>query len=394
MLAERIKNMTPSTTSELLGKIGDMRLRGEDIIGLNAGEPDFATPEEIIYACKKALDGGKTKYTGIAGVIELRKEICKKFMNDSGLSYEPEQICVSTGAKQALFNAVMAICNEGDEIIIPTPCWVSYVDIVKLAQGTPVFVSTNEDFTLDISAIEKTITSKTKAIIINTPNNPTGACYDEPSLKALGELVLEYDLFVIADEVYEKLVYDGNQHVSIAGISDEMYQRTIIINGFSKSHAMTGWRIGYSAAPKGVCKGIASLQGHITSNCNTFVQWASVEALRKCDVSVEQMRQEFEKRRDYVYNRLCQIPNVTCVKPGGAFYIMPDISSYFGRCDGKKVIDNSTDFCEYILEKEKVALVPGSAFGMPKTVRFAYTESMERLEEGLKRFENALHSLK
>ncbi len=393
MLAKRIKNMTPSATSELLGKVAEMRAQGEDIIAFSAGEPDLQTPQEIIDACKKALEEGKTKYTGIAGILELRKAICEKLKRDNGVSYAPEQICVSTGAKQALYNAVMAICDAGDEIIIPTPCWVSYVEMVKLAQGVPVLASTKADYSLDIEAIKERITPKTKAIIINTPNNPTGACYDEASLRALAELAVKHDFYVIADEIYEKLVYDGNRHISIASFSEEIYERTIIINGFSKSHSMTGWRIGYSAAPKSLAKGISSLQGHISSNSTTFVQWAAVEALHSCDASVEQMRKVFLERRDYLYEKLCALPEITCVKPGGAFYLMPDVSGYFGKKDGEREIKDSADFCQYILEKAKVAVVPGSAFGMPQTVRFAYTESMERIEEGVKRFAEALKAL-
>ncbi|MGN1230952.1 MAG: pyridoxal phosphate-dependent aminotransferase [Anaerotignum sp.] len=394
MLAKRILNMTPSATSELLGKVADMRAKGEDIIAFSAGEPDLQTPQPIIDACKRALEEGKTKYTAVAGIANLRKAVCEKLERDNQVIYTPEQICISTGAKQALFNAVMALCDEGDEIIIPTPCWVSYVEMVNLAQGTPVLVSTKEDFSLDLEKIEGAISEKTKAIIINTPNNPTGACYDEVSLRALAELAVKYDFYVIADEIYEKLVYDGNRHVSIASFSEEIYQRTIIINGFSKSHSMTGWRIGYAAAPKEITKGITSLQGHTTSNSTSFVQWAAVEALRSCDASVEEMRKEFMKRRDYLYDKLCGIPGVTCVKPGGAFYLMPDISAYFGKTDGEKVIQTSADFCNYILEKGKVAVVPGSAFGMPETVRFAYTESMERIAEGVERFAEALKKLK
>ncbi len=393
MLAKRIKNITPSATSELLGKVADMRANGEDIIAFSAGEPDLQTPQKIIDACIDALAKGKTKYTTVTGILELRKEICKKLQKDNHLVYTPDQICVSTGAKQALYNAIMSICDAGDEIIIPTPCWVSYVEMVNLAQGIPILVSTKEDYSLDIEAIKDQISEKTKAIIINTPNNPTGACYDEASLKALAELAAERNLYVIADEIYEKLVYDGNRHISIAGFSEEIYERTIIINGFSKSHSMTGWRIGYTAAPKEIARGIASFQGHVTSNSTSFVQWAAIEALRECDDSVEQMKKEFLKRRDYLYDRLCSIPGVACVKPGGAFYLMPDISGYFGKKNGNTEIRTSVDFCDYVLEKAKVAVVPGAAFGMPNTVRFAYTESLERLREGAERFEKALREL-
>lgn len=394
MLAQRIENMTPSATSELLGKVAGMRAAGEDIIAFSAGEPDLQTPQAVIDACKKALDEGKTKYTGIGGILELKKEICLKLEHDNHIAYSPEQICVSTGAKQALFNAVMALCDKGDEVVIPTPCWVSYVEMVKLADGVPVLVSTKADYSLDIDAIAAAVTEKTKAIIINTPNNPTGACYGEASLTALAELAVKHDFYVIADEVYEKLVYDGNRHISIAAFSNEIYNRTVIINGLSKSHSMTGWRLGYSAAPKEISKGMTSLQGHMTSNSTTFVQWAAAEALCGCDDAVEEMRQEFAKRRDYFYERLCALPGVTCVKPGGAFYLMPDVSSYFGKQVNGRKIEDSSDFCDYILQEAKVAIVPGCAFGMPKTVRIAYTESMERIQEGLGRLEKALHKLK
>lgn len=394
MLAKRIQNMTPSATSELLGKVAEMRAAGEDIIAFSAGEPDQQTPQEIIEACKMALDEGRTKYAPIAGILELRREICKKLERDNGLSYAPEQICVSTGAKQAMFNAVMALCDAGDEILIPTPCWVSYVEMVKLAQGTPVLVPTKADFSLDIEKIKASLTEKTKAIILNTPNNPTGACYDEASLRALAELAMEHDFYIIADEIYEKLVYDGNQHISIAGFSKAVYERTITVNGFSKSHAMTGWRIGYTAAPKALCRGIVSLQGHMTSNSTTFVQYAALAALRECDASVEGMRKEFAKRRDFLFGRLCEIPGITCVKPGGAFYLMPDVSSYFGKSDGTTEIKNSADLCNYILREAKVAVVPGSAFEMPQTVRFAYTDSMGNLEKGIERFAAVLCRLR
>lgn len=393
MLAKRIGNITPSATSELLGKVAEMRAAGEDIIAFSAGEPDQQTPQAVIDACKAALDAGRTKYAPVAGILELREEICRKLERDNGLSYTPEQICVSTGAKQALFNTVMALCEKGDEVIIPTPCWVSYAEMVKLAEGIPVLVPTKADYSLDIEAIAEKVTGKTKAVIINTPNNPTGACYGGDSLKALAELAVRHGFYVIADEVYEKLVYDGNRHISIASLSREIYDRTVAINGFSKSHSMTGWRLGYSAAPKEISRGIVSLQGHMTSNSTTFVQWAAAEALRGCEDAVEEMRQEFAKRRDYFYGRLCALPGITCVKPGGAFYLMPDISAYFGKKADGRTIRDSADFCDYILQEAKVAIVPGSAFGMPETARIAYTESMERIEEGLERLERALRRL-
>lgn len=394
MLSKRIANVAPSATMEFMKKVAEYRRKGEDIISFNVGEPDFQTPSEIIAACKAAMDEGKTKYVGAAGIPELREAICEKLKKDNQVEYTPDQISVSTGAKQAIYNAVMTLCDEGDEVIIPTPSWVSYTEIVKLAMGKPVLVPSNKDFSLDLQAIEAAITPRTKAILINTPNNPTGICYDKASLQTLGEMAVKYNFFIISDEIYEKLVYDGNQHISIASLSDEIYQKTITVNGLSKSHAMTGWRLGYSAAPLEISKGIGVLLSQTTSSSTTFVQWAAVEALLKCETSVEQMRCAFQERRDYLYSRLSNTPNIHCVKPGGAFYIMPDISAYFGKSNGSRIIRDADDFCDYMLDEAKIAVVPGTAFGMPNTVRFAYTDSLDRIKMGAERFCAALAQLR
>ena len=306
------------------------------------------------------------------------------------MHYEKDQICVSTGAKHALYNAVMTICDPGDEILLPTPCWVSYVEMIKLAGGIPVAVPAREDYQLDLDAIRAAVTERTKGIMINTPNNPTGACYTKESLMELGEIAVQNDFYIISDEIYEKLIYDGNEHVCVSSLSKEIYEHTILINGFSKSHAMTGWRIGYAAASKDVIKGMTGFQSHVTSNNTTFVQWAAIRALQMGSDTVTAMRDELEKRRDFMYASLCEMPGITCVKPGGAFYLMPDISAYFGKKANGKIIKDAGDFCMYMLEEAKVAVVPGDAFFMPNAVRFSYTDSMDRLQEGMERFGNVL----
>ena len=398
MVSDRIKNLTPSATVELTSKVADMRAAGIDVIAYNVGEPDFNTPDNIIKACEKAMEEGKTKYTPASGIIPLRKAICKKLEKDNNVHYEMNQICVSTGAKQALNNAVLAICNPGYEIIVPTPCWVSYVEIIKLAEGKPVLVPTSEQegFQLNVDAIAKAITPKTRAILINTPNNPTGALYTEESLRALGKLAVEHDLYIISDEVYEKLIYGDRKHICPASLGEDVKEHTIVVNGFSKAYSMTGWRVGYTAAPPDIAKGISSLQGHTTSNATSFVQWACLEALEeRTDPAVETMRQEFNRRRDYLIQRLRAIPDVFCADADGAFYLMPNVSKYYGRkAEDGRVINNSSDFCNYILDEAKVAIVPGSAFEAPDNVRISYSNSMENIQKGIDRIEAAMAKLK
>lgn len=393
MLSERIQNMTPSATSMLIGKIANMQAAGADIIKFNAGEPDFPTPKTVVESCYHALQEGKTKYADVGGVAALRLAICRKLAKDNGLSYAPNQICVSTGAKQALFNAIMALCNPGDEIILPIPCWVSYVEMIKLAGGVPVQVKTNEDFSLCIDSIAKALSPRTKAIIINTPNNPTGAVYSRDSLAELGRLAVEKDFYIISDEVYEKLVYGDSCHVSIASLSPELYRRTVVINGLSKACSMTGWRMGYSAASVELTKAMTGLQSHITSNSTTFVQWASIEALESCSDAIEDMRKEFSLRRDYMFSRLQAMPGIQSQCPDGAFYLMPDISAYIGKCYNQWQISNAQDLCQYLLEEGGIAVVPGDAFYMPNTIRFAYSTSLDVIREGMNRMEKALSQL-
>ncbi len=394
MISERIKRMTPSATIELEGIVANLKADGVEVIGLNVGEPDFNTPEHIIHACTKAMEQGKTKYINVNGIPQLRDAICNKLMRENHVKYEPSQIVVSTGAKQALDNAIMAICNPGDEVIVPIPCWVSYIEMIKLADAVPVLVDTDpKSFQLDLKAIEKAITPKTRAIMINTPNNPTGAVYPEESLRALGELAVKHDFYVISDEVYEKLIYNNKKHVCIASLSEEIKAHIILINGMSKSFAMTGWRIGYSATPQDIARAISSLQGHTTSNSTTFVQWAAIEALEGPTDTIEFMRTKFDERRRYLVERLNSIPHISCFNVDGAFYLMPDVSYYYGKRFGKRVIKDSVDFCAYMLEEARVAIVPGSAFEAPNSVRVAYSNSLEAIKQGMDNMEKALAKL-
>lgn len=390
MLSKIARGITPSATCELDALVRARRADGVDVIGLNAGEPDFATPAAIRAAMDAAVAEGKTRYADIAGIPALRAAICEKLSRENGVSYAPEQICVSTGAKQALNNAMLAVIDPGDEVIVPMPCWVSYLEIVKLYGGVPVYVETREDAQLDLAAIERAVTPRTAAVLINSPNNPTGAVYSRASLEALAGLAARYDFYIISDEVYEKLVYGEAEHVCAASVSPEAYARTIVVNGFSKAFAMTGWRIGYSAAPADIAHGLKDIQGHTTSNSTTFVQWAAVTALADCGAEVARMVAEYERRRDYVLERLAAIDGIRCKRPDGAFYLLPDVSAYFGRTLRGRTIRDSFDFCAYLLDEARVALVPGAAFGAPRCVRIAYTNSPARLAEAFDRIAAAL----
>jgi aspartate aminotransferase len=376
--------------------VARLRTEGKDIIGLNLGEPDFNTPDFIIEACIEAMRAGHTKYTPVDGIQQLRQAISEKLKNENGANYAAHEIVVSTGAKQAINNAVLSICNPGEEVIIPKPCWVSYVEIVKLADAIPILVDTDPDsFQLDMEAIERAITPKTRAVLINTPNNPTGAVYEKKALESLAELAVKNDFYVIADEVYEKLIYGDGRHICIASLSPEARDHTIVVNGFSKAYAMTGWRIGYSASPIDVAASIRSLQGHTTSNSTSFVQWAALAALQGSPESIEKMNRAFAERREYLIGRLQAMPGITCANSQGAFYLMPDVSSYFGKqSKNGKVIENSVSLCAYLLEESLVSVVPGVAFEAPEKIRISYSNSLEMLKESMDRVEKTLEELK
>ena len=398
MFSKRANNVSPSVTVELNARVAQMIRDGIDIIKMNIGEPDFNTPDNIKDVAKRAIDNNFTRYTPTPGIPDLIQVIIEKLKKDNNLEYASNEICVTTGAKQALYEAVLTLVGEGDEVIVPTPCWVSYEDMIKLAGGVPVTVPTIEKgekrFHLDLDRIEKAITSRTTAIMINTPNNPTGVVYTKEELEGLAEICVRYDIWVISDEVYEKLIYEDAVHISLASISKEAWSRTVTINGCSKTYAMTGWRLGYAAAPASFMKKMRGRLGHITSGVNAISQNAAVEAIGGPQESVTKMKNEFDRRRIMMYKKLCDIPGITLVSAEGAFYLLPDVSSYFGKTWEKGVIHDSCDMAEYLLEKAKVAVVPGDGFRAPGCLRLSYSNSYEKLSEGIERIEKALKELK
>lgn len=395
-LSKKAKEINPSITLAITAKAKELKNSGIDVVSFGAGEPDFNTPKNIINAAIKAMEEGKTKYTPTNGILELREAICNKFNIDNNLSYNPSQIVVSTGAKQSLANAFMAILNEGDEVIIPTPYWVSYPELVKMAGGNPVFVENGEEehYKYTIHSLNKALTTKTKAIVLNSPNNPTGTIYTKDELIKIAEFAKKNNLIIISDEIYEKLIYDNNKHVSIASLSKDAYERTIVINGLSKSYAMTGWRIGYSASSNEIAKLMTAIQSHMTSNINSISQYAAVEALNGSQDDIKDMIVEFEKRRNYMVNRLSKIDGVSIINPSGAFYVMVSIKKCYGKKVNGKIINNSLEFASEILEDEKVAVIPGIAFGLDNYIRLSYATSIEAIEEGLNRIERFIKKFK
>jgi aspartate aminotransferase len=382
-LANRVSSLTPSATLEITAKAKELKAAGYDVIGLGAGEPDFNTPQHIIEAAVKAMNEGHTKYTATGGLPALKQEIIKKFKIDQGLDYDANEIIVCNGAKHALYTLFQVILNKGDEVIIPTPYWVSYPEQVKLAEGVPVFVDGLEEnqFKITPQQLKEAITEKTKAVIINSPSNPTGMIYTREELEALGEVCLEHNIFIISDEIYEKLIYGDHQHVSIAQISPELKEITIIINGVSKSHSMTGWRIGYAAGNKEIIKAMTNLASHSTSNPTTIAQYGAIAAYSGPQDEVEMMRKAFEDRLNKVYDQLIQIPGFSCIKPQGAFYLFPNVKKA-AEMTGFQHVD---DFVKALLDEEKVAIVPGSGFGAPNNVRLSYATSLELLKKAIER---------
>lgn len=396
MTSNKANKITPSLTLETTAKAKKMRDEGVSVIGFGAGEPDFATPQYICDAAKKAIDIGFTKYTSASGIIELKDAICRKLWKDNGLKYNIKNIVVSSGAKSSIFHAIGALINEGDEIILPSPYWLTYPESISLWGGITIFAKCdkNDDYKLTPALLEGLITKKTKCVIINSPNNPTGAIYNEKELKALAAVIEKYGIYTISDEVYEKLIYCGEQHCSIAGISDYMREHTIVVNGVSKAFAMTGWRIGYVAAPEEIAKAISDLQSHTTSNACSISQYASVEALTspQSDAFVEEMRAVFDERREIMVNFLDTIKGVSFIKPKGAFYIFVDVSSCYGKRYKGNLIDSSLSFTECAL-KNGVAVVPGKAFGDDNCIRLSYAIAMTDIKEGLKRLKNFIYAL-
>lgn len=395
-LSKKANSISPSITLEITGKANELKAQGVNVMSFAAGEPDFNTPKNIIEAAIKAMDAGYTKYTKTSGIVELRKAICKKLHQENNLNYSEEQIVVSTGAKQCLANTFLAILNKGDEVILQNPCWVSYTELIKLADGVPVIVNCDENDGYKLSAknIEKAVTSKTKAILLNSPHNPTGIVYNKNELEEIAQIAKKYNLIIISDEIYEKLIYDGEEHVSIASLSEDAYERTIVINGLSKTYAMTGWRVGYTASSAKLAKIMSSVQSHMTSNVCSISQYAALEALTGPQDSINMMKNAFEERRSFMMKKLEEIDEVSFIKPQGAFYIMVNITYFIGKSINGVKINNSIEFAKMLLEEEKVAVIPGAAFGLENFIRLSYATSMEVIEEGLDRIKSFLGKLK
>jgi aspartate aminotransferase len=378
-LAKRLRNIQPSLTLAIDAKAKAMKASGIDICSFSAGEPDFDTPDHIKAAAKLALDQGKTRYTAASGIPELKQAIAAKLLRDNQLTYKPDQIIVTNGGKHSLYNLMMAMLDEGDEVIIPIPFWVSYPEMVKLADATPVFVVTTEEtgYKITPEQLESAINPKTKLFVLNSPSNPTGMVYSPAEIKALAEVLERHPhVYIVSDEIYEKILYDGASHISIASVSPAMYDRTLISSGFAKAYSMTGWRVGYLAGAPEIIKAATTIQGHSTSNICTFAQYGAVTALNDSQECVETMRKAFAERRDVMYDLLTSISGITCPKPDGAFYLFPNIKSFNMP---------SLDFCDKLLEEFKVAVIPGIAFGLDHCIRLSYATNLETIREGCDR---------
>ena len=377
-LSARVNQVSPSLTLAIAAKAKAMQAKGIDVCSFSAGEPDFPTPKHICEAAKTALDEGKTRYGAAVGELRLREAIANKLKKDNNLNYEADNIIVTNGGKFSLFNLMQVLIEPGDEVIIPAPYWLSYPEMVKLAGGTPVIVETSaeNDYKITIEQLEQAITSNTKLFVFNSPSNPTGTVYAPNEVKALAKIIVERDILVVSDEIYEKILYDDAQHLSIGSIDEEIFKRTITSSGFAKSHSMTGWRVGYAAAPMEILKAMAKIQGHSTSNVCTFAQYGAIAALESSQECVQEMVQAFAQRRSYMHAAVNTISGLSCPKPYGAFYLFVDISK-----TGKK----SLDFCNQLLETKQMAAIPGVAFGMDDCIRFSYATDMDTIKEGIKR---------
>ena len=395
VISDRANSIEASITMAITALANQLKKEGKPVIGMSAGEPDFDTPETIKEAGIQSIKDGKTKYTPASGTNELKQAIVAKFKQDNNLEYSAENIIVSCGGKHSLFNAKMAILNPGDEVIIPTPYWVSYPAQVNVLGAVPIIVETKEENDLKITAaeLEAAITPKTKLFILNSPSNPSGMVYTQAELQALADVIVKHDIFVISDELYEKLVYD-DEHLSIAQLGDAIKQKTILINGVSKAYSMTGWRIGYTAAPLDIAKAMNKIQSHSTSNPAQASQWASLEAISGSQEMMFKMKEAFKERRQLLVDGLNALPGITCIKPSGAFYAFPNISSTFGKKATSGTITNDLTFCEFFLKEQNVACVPGSGFGSEQFIRLSYATSIENIQEALKRLALFLKSLK
>lgn len=394
-LAKRIQSIQSSPTLAISAKAKALKAKGLPVIDLGVGEPDFDTPQKIKESAVQAIYEGWTKYTPSGGLLELKEAICDKLRRENDVEYEPSQILVSCGAKHSLFNICQALFEDGDEVIIPAPYWVSYVDQVAFHGAVSVILPTRmeDQFLLSPFELERHIRPNTRALIINTPSNPTGAAYPKNNLEAIAEIALRHQLLIISDEIYEKITYDGFQHVSFSSLGSEIKGQTLLVNGVSKSFAMTGWRIGYTAGPQEIIQAMDTIQSQSTSNPTSISQKAAITALQGCSEGLNEMVKEFDRRRRFGVEFLNKIPGVVCFSPSGAFYLFPDVSKFFGRSFQEKKMQNSSDLVQFLLEDAQIALVPGEAFGAPKHIRISYATSLENLKEALERMKQALLKL-
>jgi len=394
-LAARISTIKPSATLAITAKANALKAQGRDVVGFGAGEPDFDTPANIKAAAVKALEAGFTKYTAVGGTDELKDAVIGKFRRDSGLEFKRSQVAVSCGAKHTLYNLAQVLLEEGDEVVIPSPYWVSYPDIVILTGAKPVIVTTREEdgFKMTPAQLGAALTVRTKAVILNSPSNPAGVVYSREELKALGDLLAKRDILVISDDIYEKILYDGVTFHTMASIDPAMQERTVTVNGVSKAYAMTGWRIGYAAGPQYIIEALTKLQSQNTSNPTSIAQKAAVEALNGSQESVARMGAEFQKRRDVIVAGLNGIRGIRCQNPQGAFYVFPNVSALYGKRFGGKVLDGSASFASFLLEAVDVAVVPGVEFGHDANIRLSYATSMKNIEEGIRRIQKAVEKL-
>lgn len=391
-LSNKTSNIAPSLTLALTAKAGELKAAGQDVISFGVGEPDFNTPQNIINAATEAMNNRKTKYTAVSGIVELKDAIIKKLKDDNNLNYSRDNIIISTGAKQCLANVFSAILNPGDEVIVPSPYWISYPELIKLSDGVPLFIESSKDrsFKITKNDIEKFITTRTKAIIINSPNNPTGSVYTKDELIEIAEIAKKYDLYIISDEIYEKLIYtDQCAHVSIASLNEDAFNRTIVINGFSKAYSMTGWRIGYAAGPKNVIKVMTNIQSHTTSNTSTIAQYAALEALNGKQDDLVEMIEVFKNRKEKMIELIKEINDISYIEPVGAFYAFIDISKILEKYN----IKDSLEFSKLLLEDKQVVVIPGVAFGLNNYIRLSYATSYENIEQGINRIKEFVNNL-
>lgn len=394
-LSRKAQAVKPSSTLAITAKAKELKAQGLDVVGFGAGEPDFNTPDNICNAAIKAINDGFTKYTPASGIVELKQAVCDKFKKFNGLDYKPSQIVISNGGKHSLTNVFEAILNPGDEVIIPAPYWLSYPEIIKLSDGVPVFVRGEKENGYKVTAeqLQAATTEKTKALVLNTPNNPTGMIYSEEELRAIADYAVKNDIYVVSDEMYEYLVYNGNKHISIASFNEEIYKRTITVSGLAKSYAMTGWRIGYTGSSEEIAKLMGSVQSHQTSNPNSIAQKAALEALTGDQSTVQMMLGEFDKRRKFMYEKMSALPYVSTEEPLGAFYVFADVSEALKKEYKGKKVETAAEFARILIEDYNVAVVPCADFGFPDHIRLSYAISVEQIDKGLTRIEKFLNDL-